>query len=185
MAYQFPNYFTRTPVIGQPPWAEVRWKVYNRSGSATAAGNVYQLDMSMSQSQTTNYDWMDAASVWRNIVVQSTSPTGTGSASTPSTFSGIFCVATEAVADDAELEVLFQGTYSVLTLMASATHYVPKWAALQPVGTKKYVQILHGSGAITGGRQVGRSLVAVDQGSATDGQEERRSCFFSGFGQVV
>lgn len=184
MAYQFPNYFQKTPVTSESPWAEQRWKVYNRTGGATVVGGVYMFDMAMSQAETTTYDWMDAASAWRNIVAQGTYTTDTGTATVPGNYAGFFCVATAAVADNAEFEVVVQGEVSMLTLAVNATQHFPKWTPILPTNGKTYGTINAGNSAFTV-RQIGRTLSAYNLISATDTEQSLRTCFFSGFGMLV
>lgn len=182
MAYNFPNYFQRAPVMGNDPFATVKWKVWNRAGVTTAIGSVYMFDMTMSQTETTTFNWMDAASVWRNIVATGTVATGTGTSTTPTTFIGMYCVANEVAADNTELEVTVQGVVSVNTVTASAIQFYPKWCALTPTSGQVYSTIQPGS-QILSSKNIGRTLVAVDQGSTSS--PSTRSCLFSGFGQLL
>lgn len=179
MAYNFPAWMQKAPIAGQFPGAEMRWKAYNRFGGPTSVGSVYMFDMGMSQAETTNMNWQDAASCWRNIVAMATHKTGTGTATTPAFSSYVFCVATEAVADNAELEVLVMGAFDVLSVPSLATTFIPAWCSCIPVVTNDYVQVHPGTNGLTAAKQVGRTLVSIDQGSLT---AARRSIYFNGFG---
>jgi hypothetical protein len=179
MAYNFPAWFQACPVNGTNPGADLRWKCYNRTGGWTVKNGLYMLDMSMSQAETTTMAWMDPASVWRNIVAQGTTATGTGTATSPLTYSGLYCIATGVFADDAEGEFVFAGVYDLLTVTSNAAQYMPKWTALNFATAQTYATIVPGSG---GGAQrtLGRTLVAVDQGSTT--VAAARSVQFYGLG---
>jgi hypothetical protein len=178
MAFQFPGYFQRTPVVGQNPFAELRWNVYNRTGTDTVLGGVYQFDTSFTQAETTNFNWQDAASCWRNVMLTGALTSGgSGTHVTPALYTGYYCVATKIAADNTELEVVVcSPDVSVLTVAASAAQYLPRWSGLLPIAAQHYAGIYVGN-TLTA-RQIGRTNVATDLGSTTVGA--LRSCMFTG-----
>ena len=90
-----------------------RWRVWNRTGSATVVGQLCQFDIGYSAAVETvantkglllpavsNSRWMDEASPWRNVVVPAAAPFfGTGYA----------CIAEQAVGDNEEMDVTVVG----------------------------------------------------------------------------
>lgn len=182
MSYNLPPYFQKAPVVGALPYADMRWKVYNRTGGATVAGGLYMLDMSFSQAETTTDNWKDAASCWRNIVGINTASTGTGTATTPFLYTGVFCIIQSVVADNAEVEAVFcSPDIQMLTVATNATQFYPRGSGVIPVTVKTYGAITGAASAITP-RIIAKTRAAYDMVSATDGQEALRSVHFYGFG---
>jgi len=120
----YPHWFVASPVAGANPCAELKWRVWNRTGSATVVGRVYQFDIGFTTTSTSETDefgnvlpavttmnWMDANSCWRNVVTPVTAYLR----------QGFFCRADEAVADNASLMVTVMGptTLTGATITAS------------------------------------------------------------------
>lgn len=177
--YEAPFWFQRSPIAGANPFVTRKWKAYNRTGGATTRYGVYQFDMGFSQAETLNFEWNDAGSCWRNIVASQTSGTGTGTQQLPHIYTGVYCVALAAVADNAELEVLVIGETPVLTVTNNATQFFPRWSNLAPVASQIYCNITAGNTS-NSTMPVGRTLVGTDLGSTSVAAE--RNCLFVGFG---
>lgn len=115
----YPLWFKEAPIMGQSPAKEVRWRVWNRSGETTAVGRVYQFDVGLTTTSTsetdaitgnllpavTSYAWQAPESCWRNIVIPSTTYAR----------QGVFCRADEVAVDNAELWVTVISPSTTLT----------------------------------------------------------------------
>lgn len=121
----YPHWMKQAPIEGASVTGESRWRVWNRSGGATVKGSVYAFDLTMSTTSTTetdpvtgnllsavtNFNWQgDSSSAWSNIVLPATAILR----------QGVYCVAEEAVADNASLMVTVVGDVTITTVAYTA-----------------------------------------------------------------
>jgi hypothetical protein len=187
----YPHWFKRAPQVGDDPIGVLRWRVYNRTGGSTVAGNTYLFDLGLSTTATnevsvadgalsavTNTKWSGSDrgggsdSAWRNIVTPATAYLR----------QGYYCMA-ESVAGDNE--PLFVTVIGKVTLAASQTSsgvgdstVTAGWQHFEPVNGAS--TLLYTTSATTTSR-----IVFVSTGSfvvASNVVTSTVAGYFNGFG---
>lgn len=171
--------------------------VYNRTGSALTVGGIYQFDHFLSNASSesgtdengktvtvpavTTYEWSAPASAWNNIVAVGTR----GSSGLAITmFSGAYCMALTAAADNAASEVLVMGPTALLLLIGATTQAYSSWSAFRVTQAQSYgtMAVVDAYAASLGPPTIGYLTATFTE--ATTPAATARAVMFNGFGAL-
>jgi hypothetical protein len=198
MAQSYPIWMPDSPLSsGTNAFRTMQKKaVYNRTGGALTRGGIYQFDhflsvtaaesgvdengKTVSVPAVTTYAWSSPGSAWNNVVAVGTRG-DSGLAVTM--FSGVYCMALTAAADNAASDVLVMGPTSLLLLLGATTQAYSAWTAFRATQAQTYATMLVVDAfAASVGPPIGWLTATFTE--ATTPAATARAVMFNGFGAV-